>query len=85
MMMNMKRNGKLSHLAGLIIGGMSDMKDNAIAFGKTPEEIISEHVKEFHYPVCFGFPAGHEKRNLALKFGSDISINIKPSSSHIYF
>ena len=85
MLMNMKRNGKFSHLSGLIIGGMNDMKDNAIPFGKTAEEIIYDHVNFFNYPVCFGFPAGHEKRNLALKFGTDIILKVAPLSSQITF
>ena len=76
MMMNMKRNGKLDHLAGMIIGAMSDMRDNSIPFGKTAEEIIYDHVKEFNYPVCFGFAAGHEKRNLALKLGAETFLSV---------
>ena len=50
MMMNLKRNGKLSKLAGLIVGSMSDMNDNAIPFGKTAVEIIAETVAEYDYP-----------------------------------
>jgi len=76
MMVSLKRAGKLSHLAGLIVGGMSDMKDNTIPFGKTTEEIISEAVKEFDYPVCFGFPAGHQAKNLALPFGRRAKLNV---------
>lgn len=69
MMMGLKRAGALSNLAGLVVGGMSDMRDNTIPFGKTAEEIIIEAVKEFDYPVCFGFPAGHITDNRALKLG----------------
>lgn len=69
MMMNLKRTGKLSDLAGLIIGGMSDMNDNTVPYGKTAEEIIFEHIKEFDYPVIFGFQAGHLDHNVALRFG----------------
>ena len=76
MMVSMKRAGKLSHLAGLIVGGMTDMKDNQTPFGKTAEEIISDAVKEFDYPVCFGFPAGHQPKNLALPFGRRANLNV---------
>ena len=76
MMMQLKRCGKLENLAGLIVGGMSDMRDNAIPFGKNAEEIISEHMSGFNYPVCFGFPAGHVKRNLALIMGSEVELNV---------
>lgn len=76
MIMNLKRSGKLANLAGLIVGGMSDMKDNTIAFGKTAEEIIRDAVEEYSYPVCFGFPAGHINDNKALIFGRNIKLNV---------
>jgi muramoyltetrapeptide carboxypeptidase len=83
MMMNMKRNGKLSNLAGLVIGGMNDMRDNTIPFGKTAHEIIEEHVAEYKYPVACGFPAGHEKKNLALAFGCDYILDVGELSSEL--
>lgn len=76
MVMNLKRNGKLSKLAGLIVGGMSDMKDNLIPFGKTAEEIIFDAVKEFNYPVCFNFPAGHVEENLPLTLGAAYDMKV---------
>jgi muramoyltetrapeptide carboxypeptidase len=69
MIHQLKLSGKLDNLAGLILGDFTDMKDNESPFGKTVEEIILEAVEEFSYPVCFGFPAGHDKKNLALAFG----------------
>ncbi len=74
MLMNMKRTGKLENLAALVVGGMSDMNDNAVPFGKTAEEIIVEHTAEFDYPVYFGFEAGHQKPNRALRFGMPAEI-----------
>ena len=79
MLQNLKRNGMLKDLAGLIVGGMSDMKDHTKAhgfatnrpFGKTAEEIIYDAVKDYNYPVCFNFPAGHTKDNRALVMGSE--------------
>ena len=70
MMMQLKRSGKLHGLAGLVVGAMSDMKDNTIPFGKTAEEIIAEHVSEYNFPVCFNFPAGHITENNPLAMGS---------------
>ena len=55
MMMQLKLSGKLKGLKGLIVGGMTDMKDNAIPFGKFPEDIILDAVKEYNYPVCVDF------------------------------
>ncbi len=74
MMMNLKRTGKLDQLAGLVIGGMSDMNDNAIPFGKTAEEIILEHTQEFNYPIYFGLEAGHIQPNRALRLGMEAII-----------
>jgi muramoyltetrapeptide carboxypeptidase len=76
MMISMKRSGKLEGLKGLVVGGMSDMKDNLVPFGKTAEEIISDAVKEYNFPVCFNFPAGHIDRNLALIFGRKVKLMI---------
>lgn len=77
MMMNLKRSGKLSHIAGLVVGGMTDMKDNVIPFGKTADEIILDAVKEYNYPVCFNFPAGHIDKNMAIYFGKKIQLKIE--------
>jgi muramoyltetrapeptide carboxypeptidase len=85
MMINLKRSGKLSKLAGLIVGGMSDMHDNTVPFGKTAEEIIHDAVAEFDYPVCFGFPAGHIDPNLALLMGGNVSLNVSEKKSTITF
>jgi muramoyltetrapeptide carboxypeptidase len=80
MMMQLKLSGKLKNLAGLIVGGMSDMKDNQIPFGKTAEEIIFDAIKDYDYPVCFNFPAGHIDRNLALYFGKKASLIVNSGS-----
>lgn len=76
MMMGLKRAGVLSKLSGLLIGGMTDMNDNTILFGKTAEEIIRETVDEYDYPVYFGFPAGHIADNRAIVMGGKVSIKV---------
>ena len=77
MMMNLKRSGKLHDLAGLVVGGFTDMHDNKIPFGKNAYEIVAEHVSEFNYPVCFGFPAGHVADNRALVIGRTYKLEVK--------
>lgn len=77
MMWNLKRSGKLTNLKGLIVGSFSEMKDNDIPFGQTAEQIIMEHVKEFDYPVCFNFPAGHINDNRALIFGRKVNMLVE--------
>ncbi|HKC68381.1 MAG TPA: LD-carboxypeptidase [Bacteroidia bacterium] len=80
MMLNLKRSEKLAELKGLVIGGFTDMKDNVVPFGKTAEEIILDAVKEYNYPVCFNFPAGHIDRNLALYFGRQINLKVNSNN-----
>jgi muramoyltetrapeptide carboxypeptidase len=69
MLIQLKRAGMLQNLAGLLVGGFTDMKDTTIPFGKTVEEIVREHVAEYHYPVAFHFPVSHGEPNLAVKLG----------------
>lgn len=79
MLLQLKRSGKLKVLKGLIVGGMSDMKDNAIPFGKNAEEIILDAVKEYNFPLCFNFPAGHIQKNMALYLGKKAKLSVKPN------
>lgn len=77
MMIQLKRSGKLSNLAGLIVGQFTDMKDNSSpTFGKDSNEIIAEHVAEFGYPVCFDFPVGHVGDNRAMGVGMQAALNV---------
>ena len=76
MMVNLYRAGKLARLKGLIVGGMSKMNDNAIPFGKSAGEIIADVVKEYKFPVCFDFPAGHLDTNLALILGRKVNLQV---------
>ena len=79
LLLQLKRAGKLSKLAGLIVGGFTDNKDTERPFGQTAYEIINEQVKEFDFPVCFGFPVSHAKENLALKIGATYELSVKES------
>jgi muramoyltetrapeptide carboxypeptidase len=81
MMHQLKRSGKLDKLAGLIIGGFSDTKDTERPFGQNVYEIIRDIVKEYDYPVCFGFPVSHEKENYALKVGVGYKLKVGRSKT----
>lgn len=85
MMMNLKRNGYFNNLKGLVVGGMTDMHDNEIFFGKTAEEIILDCVSEYDFPVVFGFPAGHSNDNRALILGRTVELNVTPEKATLKF
>lgn len=77
MMIALKRAGKLQNLKGLIVGRLTEIHDNPDPFGKTVEEVISEAVKEYDYPVCFGFPVGHFADNRALVLGEKVRLFVQ--------
>ena len=77
MFVQLKRSGKLKKLAGLIIGGFSDLKDTERPFGKTIYDLVLDLVAEYDYPVCFDFPVSHAENNLALKHGMKHQLIVK--------
>ena len=79
----LKRAGKLDHLAGLVIGSFTDMKDTVIPFGQTVYELIADKVKEYKYPVCFGFPVGHVPENFPLKVGVKHSLIVSENGTSL--
>jgi muramoyltetrapeptide carboxypeptidase len=75
MLRNLLRSGKLTKLKGLIVGGFKiKAEDDGEPFGQTLEEIILNITKDFDYPICFDFPVGHQKNNMALTCGVKSSL-----------
>jgi muramoyltetrapeptide carboxypeptidase len=85
MMMALKRAGVLKPLAGLVVGGLTDMHDNRIPFGKTAAQIIRESVDDYDFPVAFGFPAGHQPDNRALIMGASVYLEVTEKQAVIRF
>jgi muramoyltetrapeptide carboxypeptidase len=76
LLLNLKRAGKLDHLAALVVGSFTDIQDTERPFGQTIEEIIAEKVQEYNYPVCFNFPTGHQEINYTLTLGAVHSLMV---------
>jgi muramoyltetrapeptide carboxypeptidase len=73
----LKRAGKLNKLKGLIIGGFSLKKDDpGEEFAFSLKDIVLEKIKDLQFPVCFGFPVGHQKLNYALKCGAHYRLEV---------
>ena len=85
MLQNLKRNGMLDQLEGLIIGGMTQMHDNDIPFGQSVEEIILSICDDYNYPIVFNFPAGHIKDNRALILGRKAELIISKTETILTF
>ncbi|REA57515.1 LD-carboxypeptidase [Dyadobacter luteus] len=86
MMIQLKRAGKLDHLAGLIVGQFSDMRDNSSpSFGKDANEIIAEHTSTYKYPVCYNFPVGHVADNRTMIVGATAHLAITKEGVQLRF
>lgn len=77
MMLNLKRNGKLTSIKALLVGHLSDMHDNTVPFGKTAEEIVADHCRDLDIPLIFNVPAGHLPDNRAFRMGCKIEGSFK--------
>jgi muramoyltetrapeptide carboxypeptidase len=85
MMMNLKRNGCLESIKGIIVGSMTKMKDNDIPWGKNALEIIEDVIKKYNIPVLYNFPAGHIQDNRALIMGSKVTIDVNETCGKVVF
>jgi muramoyltetrapeptide carboxypeptidase len=85
MLRMLDRAGKLKNLAGLIVGGFTDIKDNEIPFGQTVPQIVMDIVKDYTYPVCFDFPAGHIPDNNSLVLGRMVGLQVDEKEAKLSF
>ncbi len=81
MMLNLTRNGWWDKVAGLVVGGMTDMNDNAVPFGQSAEEIVSRHLAPYNIPVGFGLPFGHIDDNRAVVCGCEAQFEVTDAGS----
>ncbi|MEZ4757385.1 MAG: LD-carboxypeptidase [Flavobacteriales bacterium] len=87
MVQNLRLAGWFKDLAGLIVGGMSDMHDKNPddPYGRTAEQIIADALGDTTYPVCFGFPAGHIDDNRALVLGAKVTLSVTTEGTSISY
>jgi muramoyltetrapeptide carboxypeptidase len=85
MMRCLDRANKLKNLGGMVVGCFTEVKDDAIPFGQTVPEIIMEVVKDYNYPVCFDFPAGHIPDNCSLVFGKPVNLSVSDDTVNVHY
>lgn len=76
MLQSLKRAGYFDNLNGLIIGDMSNIRENTTEWGSSIEQLILDVVDSYDFPVAFNFPAGHEDDNRALIFGKKVTLSV---------
>ncbi len=83
MLMNLKRNGILTQVKGIVLGSFTHMdteEENGenynLPYDPKTYEVIDSFTKKLNIPVAFGFPAGHTGHNFALKMGAKVQLKI---------
>lgn len=82
MLLNFELAGVFEKLAGVVIGQMSDMRDNTRAhgfssdnpFGYDTRAILERAFQRFDGPVMYGFAAGHEPENYSFPLGMKVRL-----------
>jgi muramoyltetrapeptide carboxypeptidase len=85
MMMNLKRNGCLESVKGIVVGSMYKMRDNDIPWGKNALQIVEDVTKKYNIPMVYNFPAGHIRDNRALVMGSTVHLNVSAEKTVLAF
>jgi muramoyltetrapeptide carboxypeptidase len=85
MMMNLRRNGCLDSIKGILVGAMTSMNDNDIPWGKNALEIIDDVSKKYNIPIIYNFPAGHIHDNRALILGNTVTMDVNEKGSKVEF
>lgn len=76
MLQTFKLTGILDRIAGLVVGGMTDMKETAVPTGWKLEELVLEHFRFSKTPVAFGAPIGHINDNRAVICGAPATLAV---------
>lgn len=83
MLWQLKRANFFKNIAGIIVGGFTDVKDTTLPFGKSIYETISEHFADVNIPIAYNFPVGHQTENYALVVGATYSFNVSKNKATV--
>lgn len=76
MIYQLKLAGIFDRIGGLAVGRFSDyLEDSQMYFPL--KESIAEVVKDYDFPVCFDFPAGHVKANFPIVMGGMATMTVR--------
>ncbi|MGA2405772.1 MAG: LD-carboxypeptidase [Bacteroidales bacterium] len=85
MMTSLKLAGKLEDISALLVGGMNDIGEAKVPWGKSIEDTILGIASEYDYPVFFNFPAGHIAYNRAFYIGKQSKIEVSRDKATLSF
>ena len=81
-LMGLKLAGVFKHTKAIVVGGLSDFRDNTKSFGfemnnpygKNPSEIVLEQLGELGIPIVFNAPFGHLTNNESFYHAAQASL-----------
>jgi len=85
MLQSLKRAGYFDNCKGVLIGSISKVRKNTTPWGKSIEQLFLDVLEDYHIPIAFNMPAGHEKDNRALILGRTIDLTVTKEKATISF
>ncbi len=76
MIYQLKISGVFNKIKGLIVGRFTEYEEDNRMYATLYDSILYA-VKEFSFPICFGFPVGHTRINLPMIMGGKATLTIK--------
>lgn len=76
MIHQLKHAGVFDKIGGMIVGQFSDFEEDNQLYD-TLFESICHVLQPYDFPVCFGFPVGHERLNFPIVLGAKARLNVK--------
>jgi muramoyltetrapeptide carboxypeptidase len=84
MLYNLKLSGALDRISGLIIGQFTEFNED-LSLGKPLYDALADILKEYKYPICFGFPVGHVTDNRPLICGAEVELTVNSKGAALSF
>ncbi|MDG2397811.1 MAG: LD-carboxypeptidase [Candidatus Marinimicrobia bacterium] len=85
MLFHMKEAGMFENIRGLIVGELTEMKDQAIPFGKTTDEIILDVCGDLNIPIVTNFPCGHGNYQATLPISLPVELRADKNFVELFF
>lgn len=86
MLIQMKRAGKFNNINGLIVGQMTDIKENTDnPFPLNVNQIIRDTFKDYDYPIAYSFDIGHDYPNIPVILGKEVNLILKENSASLLY
>ncbi|MCM1076899.1 MAG: LD-carboxypeptidase [Bacteroides sp.] len=77
----LRLSGALGSLGGLIVGQFTDYAPDRNS--ETMEDMISNMVAPYDFPVAYGFPVGHVDHNVPMICSSTVRLKVTPDFSSL--